>query len=225
MQITLSKNVIYLNSSQDLPAFLQGMQGIRWHFAKDPAEFRQLLGRIQGEVYVIVRAQFLGVRTVETLASWAQSHSRLSFIFIVQTVDKAAYQVALNEPHWLFVYESEGNIAEVISRRISGATVKSRRQQRVEVKAPVMLKKSITTERSPTGGNVQVLKEGEMNDFSKGGAKISLEACGIRVKDFVSLMYRNKQGRWVSVESQVRWVVSTTSGQQIMGVQFLAVSA
>ncbi len=225
MQLTPVKNVVYLNSNQDLPDYLQAVQGARWLFAKDPAEFRQLLARQAGELLVVVKTKFLAVRTVETLASWASSHPRLSFIFVVETVEKAAYQVALNQPSWLFVYEQEGRVAEAITRRILGLTVKSRRQQRVEVKAPIMLKKSMTVEHSPIGGNVQVLKEGEMNDFSKGGAKISLQSCGIKVKDFVSLMYRNKNGRWVSVESQVRWVVSTASGLQVMGVQFLAVSA
>lgn len=225
MQLMIAKNVVYLNSSQELPDCLTNLQGVRWHYAKDPAEFRSVMSDLKGDLYVIVRAQFLGLRTVETLSTWAKSHSRLHFIFLVQTIDKAAYQAALDHPHWLFVYETELNATEAISRRIAGSSVRSRRQQRVEVQVPVMLKKSVTAERSPTGGNVQVLKEGQMNDFSKGGAKLSMDACGIRVKDFVSLMYRNKQGHWVSVESQVRWVVSTTAGQQIMGVQFLAVNA
>jgi hypothetical protein len=226
MQLVTVKHAIYLSSSQVLPTYLQNVKGVRWLFAKDPAEFREILAKQQGELLVVVKSDFLKLRTVETLSAWAQSHVRLSFIFVVQAIEKAAYQVSLNQPKWLFIYESEGQrITEVITRRILGQAVKSRRQERIEVKAPVMLKKSMTADRSPTGGNVQFLKEGEMNDFSQGGAKISMEASGVKVKDFISLMYRNNAGRWVSIESQVRWVMSTASGKQIIGVQFLAVSA
>lgn len=226
MQLTTVKHVIYLNSSQSLPSYLQEVKGVRWLFAKDPTEFRQILSHQSGELIVIVKADFLGLKTVETLSQWAQSHPRLSFIFVVQAIEKAAYQVSLNQPKWLFVYESEGpRITEVVTRRILGQAVKSRRQERVEVRAPVMLKKSVTADKAPRGGKVQFLKEGEMRDFSQGGAKVALESAGVKVKDFISLMYRNNAGRWVSIESQVRWVVSTAAGKQVIGVQFLAVSA
>ncbi|KYG64865.1 hypothetical protein AZI86_11725 [Bdellovibrio bacteriovorus] len=226
MQLTMVKHVVYLNSSQVLPPYLEGLMGVRWLFAKDPREFRQILAKQPGELIVIVKADFLGVRTAETLSSWAQSHPRLSFIFVVQAIEKAAYQVSLNQPKWLFVYESEGpRLTEIITRRIQGKSTKSRRHERVQVRAPVMLKKSMTADKAPQGGKVQFLKEGEMQDFSQGGAKVALDSTGVKVKDFVSLMYRNSAGRWVSIESQVRWVVSMASGKQVIGVQFLAVSA
>jgi hypothetical protein len=226
MQLTPVKNVIYLSSSQMMPSYLQSVKGVRWLLAQDPSEFRDHLARMSGEITVVVKADFLRLRTVETLSAWAQSHVRLSFIFIIQSIEKAAYQVSLNQPKWLFVYESEGQrVTEIITRRVQGQTIKSRRQERVEVKSPVMLKKSMIADKSPTDGKVQVLKEGEMKDFSQGGAKVSIESSGIKVKDFVSLMYKNSSGRWVSIESQVRWVVSTASGKQVLGVQFLAVSA
>jgi hypothetical protein len=226
MQLTPIKSVIYLSSSQVIPVYLQAVRGVKWLYAKDPSEFRDILSQQVGDIIVIVRADFLRLRTVETLSQWAQSHPRLSFIFVIQAIEKSAYQISLNQPKWLFVYESEGKrITDVITRRIQGQTVKSRRQERTPVKAPVMLKKTMAADGSPIEGKVQFLKEGEMNDFSQGGAKVTLDVSGIKVKDFVSLMYKNSAGHWVSIESQVRWVVSTASGKQIMGVQFLAVSA
>lgn len=226
MQIAQNKHVLYLNSSQVLPDYLKNVKGVRWLYAKDPQEFKHILFKIQGELIVVVKADFLSLKTVETLSFWAKSQPRLSFIFVIQAIEKSAYQVSLNQPKWLFVYESEGaRITEVVTRCIQGKPTKSRRQERVEVRAPVMLKKSITADKSPIEGKVQFLKEGEMRDFSQGGAKVALETGGLKEKDFISLMYKNNAGRWVSIESQVRWVVSTASGQQILGLQFLAVSA
>lgn len=75
------------------------------------------------------------------------------------------------------------------------------------------------------GELIQFLRDGQMQDFSRGGALIALKEKGVQEKDLVSLIYKNRHGQWVSVESQVRWVVSTAQGEQIIGVQFLAVSA
>ncbi len=220
------QELIYLSSSQKLPPYLQGVEGVRWHFSRNTEELKRYLMFQQGEVCVVVRSDFLSLRTVQAFTSWLQFNAKLSFIFIVQTIESAAYQMSLMSPKMLFLFESEGaRIGNLVTRRLMGVPVKSRKQERVPVQSQVMLKKSVVAETSPTGGGVQFLREGLMNDFSKGGAQVSLGQSGVRVKDFVSLMYQNRHGRWVSVESQVRWVVSTTSGEQIIGVQFLAVSA
>ncbi|MNY58721.1 hypothetical protein D3C86_1950910 [compost metagenome] len=64
-----------------------------------------------------------------------------------------------------------------------------------------------------------------MVDFSQGGAQIAVKQAGVAAKDFISLMYRDAKGAWVSVESQVRWVRPTPEGEHLVGIQFLAVSA
>ena len=147
-----------------------------------------------------------------------------------QTIEKSAYQHSLQvfeKARLLFLRESEGgSIASVLTRCFSGSSIKSRKQERLPVKVSVMLKKSQVLAKSPTGGAVQFLREGEMKDFSQGGALITIpEGRGVHPKDFLSLMYQDQKGKWVSVESQVRWVASTSHGEQIIGVQFLAVSA
>ncbi|WII71911.1 PilZ domain-containing protein [Bdellovibrio sp. 22V] len=175
---------------------------------------------------MVVRADFISRRTVQAFLGWAKVHANTCFIFIAQTIESAAYQLSLSSAKVLFFHESEGErIGSLLARRIQGETVRSRRQERMAVQSQVMLKKSVMTKDSPTGAGVQFLREGHMKDFSQGGAQISLGQGGVRVRDFISLMYQNRHGQWVSVESQVRWVVSTSLGEQIIGVQFLAVSA
>lgn len=125
-----------------------------------------------------------------------------------------------------FFSSSEGKgFGELVTQCIHRITVKSRKHERMQVESKVMLKKSMIAEKSPVGGMVQFLRDGQMQDFSRGGALVTLKEAGVREKDFISLMYQNRHGLWVSVESQVRWVVSTIQGEQIIGVQFLAVSA
>ncbi|MEK2645124.1 PilZ domain-containing protein [Bdellovibrio sp. BCCA] len=175
---------------------------------------------------MIIRVETMTQRLIQAFISWGKTNMKLSFIIIAQTIEKAAQQVAFANNQLLFIFESEGlRITDIVTRRLMGLPVKSRKQERMAVQSQVMLKKSVLAEESPTGRGVQFIREGQMQDFSKGGAQISLTQGTVRLKDFISLMYRNRHGQWVSVESQVRWVVSAANGDQIIGVQFLAVSA
>lgn len=175
---------------------------------------------------MIIRTENLSLRAVQAFLSWSHSQVKASFIFIAQHIENSVHQLVLNRPEVLLVRESERErIEEIVTRRLNGEAVKSRKQDRMSVSSPVMLKKSVMADSSPTGEWVQFLREGHMLDFSQGGAQITMGSEPIRRKDYISLMYKNQHGVWVSVESQVRWVSSSPEGEQIIGVQFLAVSA
>ncbi|MFS4460246.1 PilZ domain-containing protein [Bdellovibrio sp. HCB2-146] len=225
MQLTAGKDLIYLSSSQSLPSYLGNISGVRWHHMKSTEELKAFLQGRTGDVTVVVKTDQLNSRTIQAFLSWTQMKFRWSFIFIAQTIEKAAYQLTNMGHPILLIRESEGaRITDIITRRILGGIVKSRRQERLHVASPVMIKKSAFMKNSPTGAAVQLLREGSMVDFSQGGAQVTVHQNGVKVKDFVSLMYRDKKGLWVSVESQVRWVRSLSEGIQVVGVQFLAVS-
>lgn len=226
MQKEPLKDLIYLSSSQILPFYLQRLRGVRWYRAQGPSDLKEVLKSQQGEVHVIVRSDYLSLRAVQAFLSWGQVKVKASFIFIAQTIEKSVHQVALSHPHVLILRESErAQIGALVTRRLFGQKVQSRRQERMVVQAQVMLKKSIATEQSPTGAWVQYLQEGFMVDFSEGGAQITLGREVVQKKDFLNLMYKNQQGVWVSIETQVRWVSNSAAGAQIIGVQFLAMSA
>ncbi|UOF02311.1 PilZ domain-containing protein [Bdellovibrio reynosensis] len=209
-----------------MPSYLQALEGVRWSYTTSAEQLKYFINSHHGELTVIIRADFLSLRAVKAFATWAHQSARLSFIFIAQTIENAAFQLGDGTSKMVFLLENEGSrITLLINRFFSGQVVKCRRQERQAVQSQVMLKKSVYANHSPTGAGVQFLREGQMNDFSQGGAQISVEEGGVREKDFISLMYQNRFGQWVSVESQVRWVVSTSAGEQIIGVQFLAVNA
>lgn len=209
-----------------MPAYLQDIDSIRWHQARSSEELKQLLKIFRQQARVVVRSDFLSKKTLEAFLSWSRAGLEINFIFIAQTIENSAYQAGLEHPEVILIRESERkNIAQILERALEGKIVRTRRQERVSVQSQVILKKSALSSTSPTGAWVQMLREGSMHDFSAGGARISLEQGSLRSRDYISLMYKNDQGQWVSVESQVRWVVSTGRGTEIIGVQFLAVSA
>lgn len=234
---TVTRNLVFLSSSHiygssgwdegyEIPLCLQGVQGVRWFLPQGPLQLKQFLQSQDGEVFVVIRVKHLTERVLQAFLSWNRIYLKLSFIFVAEVIENAVHQVGDLKSRLLLFYESEGErISKAVTRRLLGFDVRSRRQERKLVQVPVMLKKSITEEKSPTGKGVQFLKEGQMRDFSKGGAQIELGQTCVRLRDFISIMYQNRNGEWVSVESQVRWVVSTSQGQQLVGVQFLAVSA
>ncbi|NUN05647.1 MAG: PilZ domain-containing protein [Bdellovibrio sp.] len=239
MQKFMNRNVVFLSSShmgqsswnigEGVPEYLQGLQGVRWVYPQGPKELKAYLDvqlDVQTEeVFVVVRVSNLTQRVIQAFLSWSHLYLKISFIFIAQTIENTAHQMDALSSKLLFIYESESpRIAQIVTRRLMGLMVKTRKQERKPVQTPVILKKS-ATEEVAAPGRVQYLKEGQMRDFSKGGAQIFLGQECVRLKDFISLMYQNRNGEWVSVESQVRWVVSTGQGQQLIGVQFLALSA
>ena len=202
------------------------LRGVRWRWAQSTEKLKQVLNTQQGETCVIVRSEFLNIRIVQAFLSWAQLKGRMSFIFIAQTIENSVYQLGFGNSRVLFVHESEGSrITELVHRCLSGLGVKSRKAERLPVQSPIMLKKSMMAIQSPTGVGVQFLSEGAMKDFSQGGAQIEISTASVSVKDFVSLMYQDQQGKWVSIDSQVRWISSSVAVNQIIGVQFLAVNA
>ncbi|QDK39700.1 PilZ domain-containing protein [Bdellovibrio sp. NC01] len=220
------RDIIYLSPIQTLPNYLRELRGVRWRWVQTPEQMKQLIQFQQGDICVIVRSEFLNQRTAQAFLTWTQLKTRLSLIFIAQTIENAVYQLGLSDSRVLFLRESESEqIAGIVTRRLQGLGVKSRKAERHAVQAEVMLKKSSYSATSPTGGGVQFLREGAMKDFSNGGALIEISEGLLHAKDFVSLMYKDQRGKWVSIESQVRWIASTVTGQQIIGVQFLAVSA
>lgn len=222
------RDIIYLSSSQALPAYLTQLRGVRWRWAQSPEMLKKLISTQEGEVCVIIRSDVLSPRIAQAFISWAQLKvkARMSFIFIAQTIEKAVYQINLEGSSALFLTESEGfGITETVTRCLNGIIAKSRRSERKPVQATVMLKKSVVAEKSPTGGGVQFLREGAMKDFSQGGAQIEINLGLVNVKDFISLMYQDQKGKWVSIEAQVRWIAASITGGQTFGVQFLAVSA
>jgi hypothetical protein len=192
---------------------------------KTMEELKSFLANKKEDVTVIIHSPKLSLRTAQAFLSWGQLKLRWSFIFVSQVIEKAAYQLTNQGHPILILNESEGEkISETLTRRILGGLVKSRRQERQHVESPVMMKKSAYSKNSPTGKLVQMLREGSMLDFSQGGAQITVQQGGVTVKDFISLMYRDAKGAWVSVESQVRWIRPTPDGEHLVGIQFLAVS-
>lgn len=188
-------------------------------------ELKSFLNMQKGDVTVIIQSPNLSLRAAQAFLSWTQLKLRWNFIFVAQVIEKAVYQLANQGHPILILNESEGDrIGEILTRRIFGGLIKSRRQERQNVQSPVMVKKSAYAKDSPTGRLVQLLREGAMVDFSQGGAQIAIKQAGVMTKDFISLMYRDAKGAWVSVESQVRWVHQTPEGEHLVGIQFLAVS-
>ncbi len=209
-----------------IPSVLQGIQGIRWKYMTNLEDLRNHLHHPKGEVFVIIHLQELTARNLQTFMSWLRFKIRLNFIFIAEMVERACFNLYPLPSQTLVLFQSEGiRIKDAVMRKLMGLDVKSRKMERAPVRSKVMVKKSVMMEKSPTGQAVRFLREGLMQDFSKSGAQIRVVDSGIQEKDFVSLMYQNRHGHWVSVESQVRWAANTNQGYQILGVQFLALNA
>lgn len=226
MKLQSVKTLIYLSAEPQLPAYLDNLRGVLWHFSRSATDVRQFLGTVTGEIFVVVKSPQLSLRMVEAFLSWTQLNKKLNFIFIAQTIEKTVHQMALNHPQMLVVFASEGaRITHIMTQRLMGVPVKSRKRERQFVQVQVVLQPSHFTHQGSSGSPMPLLGEGQMQDFSQGGAQICLRKGGVRPKDFVKLMYRDHRGEWVAVESQVRWVATASDGQEVLGVQFLAVSA
>lgn len=224
MKITRRPHVIYLSMSP-FPEELRVVPGLSWSFVKTTDELQAALEVCEKEVFVVVRFSMLTVRALETFLKWGRLNLKAHFIFLVQTIEDRAQTDLRVNARIMVVVEGEANcsIAELVQKRIFGVSVEARRETRIAVTSPVIIKKSSLVAEDMPG--VQFLREGAMQDFSRGGARLRVLGGGVSKKDFVSVMYRDTNGSWVAVDSQVRWVRNLESGQQVVGVQFLAVNA
>lgn len=217
--------LLYLSPRQQIPAVLNGLVEVQWTCVNSLEQLKTYLDRPQGELFVIVQLQELSQRSLQAFSTWIKLKVKIHFIFIVQSIESACFKMYPLPEQMLVLFQSEGErIAKAVMRKLVGLKVQSRKQERLPAQSQVMVKKSALTEESPTGKSVQFLREGVMQDFSKGGAQLEFEEIKVKAKDFISLMYQNRHGRWVSVESQVRWVSVLNNGKQVVGVQFLAVN-
>lgn len=225
MQILSQKKLIYLGPSKNLPTYLQSVENVLWIQPQSLEELKSLPLKTKEQYFIVVHSKEVNVRTVQAFLSWSKFQPQLQIIFIGQKVEKATHQLALSNSQVLIVFESEGRrIADIVTRCINGLSVKSRKRERSPLRSLALVQGSSLGVGRLTKSQ-QAVMEGVMTDFSRGGAQISLQSAGLNPKEFVSVLYRDERGKWVSVESQVRWVLESAAGVQTVGVQFLAVSA
>lgn len=210
---------------QDFHEELRSLGPIRWVFISSDQEFQAHLQRVKKEVFVVIQMQTFTFKHLKSLEVISRRHLKCHFIVMSQVVDSACYPVLAHLPNiYLYARWSAMSLKSFVHRCIDGLW-KNRRQERRPVASDVMIKRSGFSQMSPIGEGVQFLREGKMEDFSATGARLSLSAGGVELKDFLNLMYKNQHGIWVSVESQVRWVQAQKNGEISFGVQFLAVNA
>lgn len=226
MRAELLSDLIYLKTAKTLPVYLREIQGFKLRSFDYMEDLKAHLARTSQSSLVVIELSSVTPRYVEYFLRMSSENSGNYFIFIAQVVDNSVFQIQMSRGRFMVLREEEAmTLKELVQLWKSGRMLFSRRSQRQELKAPVMVKKSKYSGHSPTGAAIQALSEGQLCDFSAGGAKLLVKSSGLKLKDFVSLMYLSAQGQWVSVEAQLRWVEDAGPGRQVVGVQFLAISA
>ncbi|MNT55202.1 PilZ domain protein [compost metagenome] len=152
--------------------------------------------------------------------------SSVTLMIVAQTFENSCYKLTLERQDLVLIREKEADsLQTILDRWTRGERIYSRKKERITVKTPVMVKKSAMNLHNPAGSSILALAEGKMRDFSASGACLDIPALGMMPKEFLNVIYMSQDGKWVSVECQLRWVQKTQEGRQLVGVQFLAVSA
>ncbi len=227
MQATLLGDLIYVNiDRKPVPPFLADLRGFRRREFNVRSEFESHVQRSGQKSLIVVEVE-QGSRSV--IASYLQclpEQSGSYFIFLCQDLDATVFQLQMHQRNFVALRRDEQVMVGELARLWQmGQPLFSRRAVRQNVRAPVMVKKSTYSQTSPTGSGITTLKEGELSDFSSTGARLTVKATSLKVKEFISLMYMSADGRWVCVEAQLRWIKEKKDGSQVLGVQFLAMSA
>ncbi|MNJ98577.1 PilZ domain protein [compost metagenome] len=226
MQTQLLGELIYFSPTKTLPHYLHEIRGFKMRSLESLGDLKAHLRRAHQSALIVVELPQASQKHVESFLKLCPENLENYFIFISQVVENSAFQLQLNKSHFMILRgEDAMTLNELVQLWKAGRILASRRTPRQALRAPVMVKKSMLNGQSPTGAAIQALSEGELFDFSAGGAKLLLRASALKLKDFISLMYMSQQGQWVSVEAQLRWLEDAGNGQQIIGVQFLAMSA
>lgn len=214
------KDLVFLSSDSSIPIYLQELTGIRFYRAGSKEELFRAL-QANDEVFVLVDVSFLNGTMVEVVKQLMKKFVKSYFIIVSEVIENSAFISLLKELRILLLQRQDKDLAILIAKFLRGEKVLSRKHERVVVHNEVIIKKSILAPDDEEKALFS-LKDGMMLDFSRGGARILSKDFQVRVKDFVNLMYRNKNGKWISVESQVRWTQCLDGGEVLLGVQFIA---
>lgn len=225
MTLDRSQNIFYLSSKRSLPWELKQITGVRWHYLRDKESLVAKLKEFEGDIFVVIHSDYVNSRTIYAFLSWLGINSKLSFIFIAKNIEKNSYQLALASPRILILLESEGErLKEAVTRCLRGETVITRKRERFRANNSVILQNSQVMP-GLAQNNSDFLGSGQMLDFSRGGAQISVQMGTLRLKDYFILVYQDINGHSVAIEAQVRWLRAYGAEIERVGVQFIALSA
>lgn len=203
-----------------IPVYLQELVGVRFYRIGSKEDLISAL-ETNEEVFVLVDVSFLNGAMVEVVRLLMKKFIKSYFIIISEVVENSAFISLMKDIKVLLLHRQDKNLTTLISKFLQGEKVLSRKHERVTVHNEVIIKKSILTQEAEEKALFS-LKDGMMLDFSRGGARVLSKDLEVKVKDFLNLMYKNKNGKWVSVESQVRWTQCLDGGEVLLGVQFIA---
>lgn len=214
------KDLIFLNMDSSIPVYLQELMGVRFYRVGSKEELFSAL-ETNEEVFVLVDVSFLNGAMVEVVRQLMKKFVKSYFIIISEVIENSVFISLMKDLKVLLLHRQDKNLTTLISKFLQGEKVLSRKHERVTVHNEVIIKKSILAQEAEEKALFS-LKDGMMLDFSRGGARVLSKDLEVKVKDFLNLMYKNKNGKWVSVESQVRWTQCLDGGEVLLGVQFIA---
>ncbi len=214
------KDLIFLTMDSSIPVYLQELVGVRFYRIGSKEDLISAL-ETNEEVFVLVDVSFLNGAMVEVVRLLMKKFIKSYFIIISEVVENSAFISLMKDIKVLLLHRQDKNLTTLISKFLQGEKVLSRKHERVTVHNEVIIKKSILTQEAEEKALFS-LKDGMMLDFSRGGARVLSKDLEVKVKDFLNLMYKNKNGKWISVESQVRWAQYLEDGEVLLGVQFIA---
>ena len=143
MQTKLLSELIYINASSSLPAYLQGVHGYKLRHLATLAELKAQSTRIQNPTVIIIELVQCTSKQAEVVLRMNAINKNLHFIFLAQTIENDVYQLALKYPPCLVLRQSEvASLPELLALSQEGKTLYSRKQERRFIQAPVMVKKS-----------------------------------------------------------------------------------
>jgi PilZ domain. len=219
-------DLIYLGNVHPYPFYLHKVKGFKVQTQANMESLRRAFADTSRRTVVLVGLDYCGRKQIDQLLERLPQSSSVTLIVVAQTFESTCYKVTLERSDLVLVREKEADsIQSILDRWANGERIYSRKKERIPVKTPVMVKKSALNIHSPAGSSILALAEGRMRDFSASGACLDIPALALAPKEFLNVIYMSQDGKWVSVECQLRWVQKTEEGRALVGVQFLAVSA
>lgn len=183
---------------------------------------RQMVRSAKESFLLICKVDTLALRHIQALVE-LNPNLRFKVLFYAREVESSAVESLQNSERLQFKVIPQTQPFPEMEQvlKLFKSPLYRRREERAPLRAKVMVKMSKYSQDSGGDKRLKVLLEGFFEDFSRHGARVKLNQVPFQVKDFLSVMYQDINGRWIEVESQVRWV-SVMGAEQCMGLQFIA---
>jgi hypothetical protein len=214
---------IFVTGLSSIPKKLKQENSFQTHLVENPYDLREALNAYEGQKIIVAYLPFLEQRHFELYSFFQKNYSHTQTFLIVKELSAQMKIRLKSEKNLIVLWKTEeAHLSDNIKTYLEGRQLELREEKRLHSETRAMVSPSLL----PLGSenrDFQPILGGAFHNISQQGSCLKIKAPFYQAKDFINITYQNKEGEFVSLEGQVRWMKwNEREQQQEMGIHFVS---